>query len=151
MENFPHLPTLLSVGAAVIVLTLVLNKFLFTPLRKVLDERQQRTDAGRAELEEAQATQAERLNEIERRLKEARREAYQIREAAQSEGRARRDELMNEARAEAGEIVGKAREDIAADIATARKDLEAEADRLSQLIAERVLGRPVGPEGGDSE
>lgn len=151
MENFPHLPTLLSVGAAVIVLTLVLNKFLFTPLRKVLDERQQRTDEGRAELEEAQAIQAQRLDDIEQRLKEARREAYEIREEAQSEGQARRDELMNEARDQAGEIVGKAREEIAADIDTARGDLEAEADRLAKMITERVLGRPVGSEGGEGQ
>jgi len=151
MENFPHLPTLLSVGAAVIVLTLVLNRFLFTPLRQVLEERQRRTDEGRAELDEAQAAQAQRLTEIEKRLKEARREAYEIREAAQSDGRARRDELMHEAREQAGEIVGKAREDLAADIATARKDLESEADRLSRLIAERVLGRPVGSDGGEGQ
>ena len=150
MENFPHLPTLLSVAAAVIVLTLVLNKFLFTPLRGIIDERERRTKAAQSELDEARAVQEQRLAEIEARLKEARREAFEIRDAAQREGRAHRDKLMAEARQEAQKIVDEAREGIAADVQSARGDLEAEAERLSQMIAERVLGRPVTPDGGES-
>jgi len=148
MENFPHLPTLLSVGAAVIFLTVVLNQFLFKPLRRIIDERERRTKDARGELDEAGAVQAQRLDEIESRLKEARREAYDIRDAAQRAGRAQRDERMAEARHEAHKIVEQARDEIAADLEVARKDLEAEAERLSQMIAERVLGRPVGSDGG---
>ena len=148
MEDFPNLATLLSVASAVIVLTIVLNFLLFKPLLRVLDERQQRTDEARTGLDEAQAVQAQRLDEIERRLKEARREAYEIREKAQQAGRDRRDELMQEARQQAHAIVEKARAEINADIDIARKDLEAEASRLSKLIAERVLGRPVGADPG---
>ena len=150
MENFPHLPTLLSVGAAIIFLTLVLNQFLFKPLRGIIDERDRRTEDAAAELDEARAVQAQRLDEIENRLKEARREAYEIRDAAQRAGRAERDNLMDEARQEAHKVVEKARGEIAADVETARKDLESEADRLSQMIADTVMGRPVGSDGGDA-
>lgn len=148
MEDFPNLATLLSVASAVIVLTVVLNFLLFNPLRKVLDERQQRSDEARAGLDEAQALQAQRLDEIERRLKDARREAYEIREKAQQAGRQRGDELMQEARQQARAMVEAARAEINADIDTAKKDLEAEAERLAQMIAERVLGRPVGSQRG---
>jgi len=147
MENFPHLPTLLSVGAAVIVLTLVLNQFLFKPLRAIIDERQRRGEEARGKLEEAQATQAQRLDEIEARLREARREAHETREQALRAGRARRDELMGEARQRAHGLVEEARAEIASDIEVARKDLETEAQRLSEMITERVLGRPVGKAG----
>jgi F-type H+-transporting ATPase subunit b len=147
MENFPHLPTILSVAAAVLVLILVLNQFLFKPLRTIIDERDRRTTEAGAELDEARGVQDRRLDEIEQRLKEARREAYDIREAAQRAGRARRDELMAEARQQAHQIVDEARQEIAADIETARHDLEAEAERLSQMIADRVVGRPVSADG----
>lgn len=150
MENFPHLPTILSVAAAVLVLILVLNQFLFKPLRTIIDERERRTTEAGAELDEARAVQDRRLDEIEQRLEEARRAAYEIREAAQRAGRARRDELMAEARQQAGEIVDEARREIAADIETARHDLEAEAERLSQMIADCVVGRPVSADGGRS-
>jgi|AP59_1055472.scaffolds.fasta_scaffold67885_2 F-type H+-transporting ATPase subunit b len=150
MENFPHLPTLLSVGAAVIFLTLVLNQFLFKPVRGIIDDRERRTKDARDQLDGASALQTQRLDEIEMRLKDTRREAYDIRDAAQRAGRAERDERMMEARQTAQEIVEKAREELAGDLETARKDLESEADRLSQMIAERVLGRPVGPHRGDN-
>ncbi len=149
MEDFPNVATLLSVASAVIALTIVLNFLVFKPLRRILDERQQRSDEAGADLDEAQAVRAQRLDEIEGRLKEARREAYEIREKAQQAGRDRRDELMQEARQQAHAIVEKTRAEINADIDIARKDLEAEASRLSKLIAERVLGRPVGADRGE--
>ncbi len=148
MENFPHLPTLLSVGAAVVFVMLVLNQFLFKPLRTIIDERERRTTHAQEELEAANILQAERLDQIDNRLKDARREAHDIRDTAQRAGRAERDERMMEARKAAQDIVEKAREELAADVEIARKDLESEAERLSQVIAEQVLGRPVGSEGG---
>ena len=150
MENFPHLPTLLSVGAAVVFLMLVLNQFLFKPLRTIIDERERRTTHAQEELEAANILQAERLAQIDNHLKEARRAAHDIRDTAQRAGRAERDERMMEARKAAQDIVEKAREELAADVEIAHKDLESEAERLSQLIAEQVLGRPVGSEGGSN-
>ena len=148
MENFPHLPTLLSVGAAVVFFMLVFNQFIFKPIRTIIDERERRTTHAQEELEAANILQAERLDQIANRLKEARREAHDIRDTAKRAGRAERDERMMEARKAAQDIVGKAREELAADVEIARKDLESEAERLSQVIAEQVLGRPVGSEGG---
>ena len=150
MENFPHLPTILSVGSAVIVLTIVLNQFLFKPLRSIIDERERRTKLAKGELDEARAVQDRRLDEIEQQLKDARREAYEIRDAAQRAGRGQRDVLMTEARQQAHEVVDRARQEIAADVETARNDLEAEAERLSRMIADRVLGRTVISDGGDA-
>ena len=147
MENFPHLPTLLSVGAAVVFLMLVLTQFLFKPLRSIIDERERRTTHAHEELEAANILQAERLDQIDNRLKEARREAHDIRDAAHRAGRAERDERMTEARKAAQDIVEKARAELAADVEIAHKDLESEAARLSEVIAKQVLGRPVDPEG----
>lgn len=143
MENFPHLPTILSVAAAAIFTTIVLNRWLFKPLNRILSQRQQRTNEALRKFEDAQETQAQRLTEIEASLAEARREAYEIREAAQRAGRDRREELMREARDAAREVLEAARAEIAADVQAARGDLETEADRLSEMIAERLLGRSV--------
>jgi len=147
MENFPDLPTILAVAAAAIVTTLIVNRWLFRPLNRILLQRQQRTDEALQKFEEAQETQAQRLTEIEANLAEARREAYDIREAAQRAGRERREELMKEARDAAQEMLEAARADIAADVEAARGDLETEADRLSEMIAERLLGRSLSSQG----
>jgi F-type H+-transporting ATPase subunit b len=129
---------------------MVLNQFLFKPLRKIIDERERRTAEAKGALDDARAVQEQRLAEIELRLKEARREAYEIRDASQRSGRAQRDALMAEARQQAHEVVEQAREEIAADVKTARTDLGAEAERLSKLIADRVLGKAVAGDGGDA-
>jgi len=147
MENFPDLPTILAVASAAIVTTLILNRWLFKPLNRILLQRQQRTDEALQKFQVAQETQAQRLTEIEANLAEARREAYDIREAAQRTGRERREELMKEARDAAQEMLGTARADIAADVEAARGDLETEADRLSEMIAERLLGRSLSSKG----
>ena len=44
------------------------------------------------------------------------------------------------------EMLEGARADIAADVEAARGDLETEADRLSEMIAERLLGRSLTSE-----
>jgi len=143
MENFPHLPTILSVAAAAIITTLVLNRWLFKPLNKILLQRQRRADDALQNFHGAQKLQAQRLAEIESNLAEARREAYEIRETAQREGRERREALMKEAREAAQEMLEAARADIAAEVEAARGDLETQADRLSEMIAERLLGRSL--------
>jgi F-type H+-transporting ATPase subunit b len=147
MENFPDLPTILAVASAAIVTTLILNRWLFKPLNRILSQRLQRTNEALEKFQEAQDTQAQRLTEIEANLAEARREAYELREAGQRAGRERREELMKEARDAAQEMLGAARADIAADVKAARSDLETEADRLSEMIAERLLGRSLTSKG----
>ena len=151
METFPDPPTLLLVASAVIVLTIVVNYLLFKPINRILDERKRTTEAARQELADGQATQAKRFEEIEVRLREARREAFEVREAAQRAGRERRDELLAAAREEAQKIVEEARAEIASDLESGKRDLEAEAERLSKMIADRLLGRPVSAGGGDEE
>ena len=146
MENFPHLPTILSVAAAAIITTLVLNRWLFKPLNRILTQRQQRAGDALRRFQDAQETQAQRLSEIEASLADARREAYELRETAQRAGRERREALMKEAREAAQEMLEGARADIAADVEAARSDLETEADRLSEMIAERLLGRSLTSE-----
>lgn len=144
MENFPDLPTILSVAAAALLTMWIVNRWLFKPLLRIIEERQRRSGEAQLRLEEAQELQTQRLAEIEASLAEARREAYEIRDAAQRAGRERRDALMNEARQEALQMLEAARQEINADFEAARGDLEKEADRLAEMIAERLLGRTLG-------
>lgn len=147
MENFPHLPTLISVALAALVLIAILDRWLFRPLNAILDERRERVEGARAELEQARETHEERLAEIEAQLADARREAYSIREDAQRRGRQRRDELLQEARQEARQELDSAKQEIAAEVASAKESLEDEASRVAEQIAGRLLESPAGSAG----
>ena len=148
MDNFPHPPTLLLVGGAVIALVFILNRWLFGPLNAILQQRQAEIDKARAEFDEARAVQDTRLQQVEAKIGEARREAFAIREQAQTAARASRDRVLGQARADAAAKVEAAKAEIDGQIDSARQQLEADADELARQIAERVLGRPVTPGGG---
>ncbi|NKB86927.1 MAG: hypothetical protein GKS06_01730 [Acidobacteria bacterium] len=150
MENFPHPPTIILVGAAVVALVFILNRWLFGPLSQILEQRQNETDAARAAFDEAQQKQSERLDAVESRVAESRKESFAIREQAHGEGREHRDRVLAEAREEAAQEIEGARAEIKEQIDAARSQLETDADALAKSIAERVLGRPVDADGGKS-
>jgi F-type H+-transporting ATPase subunit b len=148
MDNFPHLPTMLFVAGAVVALVFILNKWLFGPLNEILARRQSEIDAAKSAFDEAQKLQAERLEAVEARVAESRREAFAIREKAQGEARAHREQVIGEARDDAAREIETARAEISQQIDDARAQLDADADELARKIAEQILGRPVEADGG---
>ena len=148
MENFPHLPTILLVAGAVVALVFILNRWLFGPLSAILAQRQSEIDDAQRELEEAQRMQNERLEAIEARVAESRKESFGIREHAHGEARAHREQVLGAARDDAAKEIEQARAEIGEQIEAARAQLETDADAIARTIAERVLGRPVDADGG---
>ena len=147
MDNFPHLPTMVSVAAAVVALVLILNRFLFRPLGKILEERRAQVDGARRELEEAQALQERRLADIEARLAETRKEAFAIRDRAQQEARDRFDERVKVAREEVRAEMEAAEKRIQATVDEERRKLDERATALADQLVERILGRAVAGRG----
>ncbi len=143
MENFPHLPTILLVAAAVVALVFILNRWLFGPLNAILAQREAEIDDARTKLEDAQRIQNERLAAVEARVSESRKESFGIREQAHGEARERREEVLAAARADAAKEIEEARAEIGKQIDSARTQLESDADEIARTIAERILGRPV--------
>lgn len=149
MDNFPHIPTMLSVAAAVVALVFILNRYLFRPLGGILEERRAKVEGARRELEKSQALQEQRLAEIEARLAETRKEAFAIRDRAQQESRARLDAHVRSAREEMRAEMEAAEDRIKAAVEEETKKLDEMAKALSEQFVERILGRPVsGTKGG---
>ena len=150
MDNFPHLPTIALVAAAVVAMVFLANRWVFGPLNAILAKRQAEIDGASEALADATRVQEERLAQVEERVSKARKEAYAIREQAHAEARAERDRLLSEARAEAALKVEEAKAAIDAQIEAARRQLEADSGDLAQRIADRILDHPVSSGGNDS-
>jgi F-type H+-transporting ATPase subunit b len=148
MENFPHPQTIVLVAAAIIVLVFILNRWLFGPLNAILTQRQNEIDAAREEFEGATRVQNERLEAVEARVAESRKESFAIREQAHGEAREHREQVLAAAREDAAKEIEGARAEISKQIDAARGQLESDADEIARTIAERVLGRPVDADGG---
>lgn len=126
-----------------IALFLVMKKFLFVPVMKMIQERQQEIDdlyrqAGDAK-DQAQALEAEYLQ----KLSAAQQTGEQILRDAVSRGQSREEEILRQANAEADAIRSKASADIAREKKQAINDAKDEISGMAVAIAEKVVGRQM--------
>ncbi len=125
----------------VLLLTVVLDRLLFKPLLRVMEERQRAISSAR-ELAERSAKEARLATaEFDRKTGEARAELYrqmdEMRRAAMDE----RAAIMSRTRAEAEAEIAAASTKLQAEADDARRRLSADADALGAAVAERILGR----------
>ena len=138
----------LLLGAVPTVILLALLYALYTtivhkPLRRVLEERRNKTE-GAVEKSKADIAAADaRTSEYEQRLREARAAVFRAQEARRQAALQARSNAMNEARTKAQAQVQAAKAGIESDRAAAEKGLLGEAEALAREIMRRVL-EPAG-------
>ena len=135
--------TLLWQLANFIVLLIVLNFILFKPIRQVMLEREQGISSALEDAKAAQERMQSILDQYNTSLAEAKQKATTTYNTVYQQGLdAQRDMIVAE-RAKAAELLDKARKEIAVASTAARADLQKEAERLSQEITSKLLGRAV--------
>ena len=138
----------LLLGAVPTVVLLTLLYVLYTaivhkPLRRVLEERRNKTE-GAVEKSRADIAAAEaRTSEYEQRLREARATLFRTQESRRKAALDARTAALREARTNAQAQVQAAKADIQKDRAAAQEALQAEAQTLAAEIVRRVL-EPAG-------
>lgn len=122
---------------------LLMKKFLFKPIRRVLEERQKRADqnirAAEQEKAEAEAVKAE----YTKNMAQAREEAAGILERAKQDASQQADELLQSARSEAQALKAKAESDIRQEKKRALNEAKDEIGGLAMDIAGRVVEREI--------
>jgi F-type H+-transporting ATPase subunit b len=128
------------------LLLLVLTKVLYRPLLGVMEERSQ---AIKKSLEEAQAARAEAQREREEhaaKIQAAYAEAQAIRDAALKEAADEQRRLVDAAKAEATRLVDSARAELDQDVRRAKQDLRKEVSDLAVSVAEQLIRRSLRDE-----
>ncbi len=123
-------------------LVYLLNRLLFKPIRKTLDERAERI---RESMEEAERIKQQALRadeEYQARQEEARREAAGIIARAREEARQERERILQQAEAEARQR----RADAEAQIELERRDMLRQARQQVAGLAVLAAGRIIGEE-----
>jgi F-type H+-transporting ATPase subunit b len=118
-------------------------KKLLPSMNKVLDERTEKIEGGLEKAAEVQAAADAALAENERELDAARREAAQMRDVAQEEGKTIVVEARARAQAEAARIVETAQRQIEAERQQAVVSLRAEVGVLASELASRIVGESL--------
>jgi len=122
---------------------LVLRRYAFGPILKVLNERRSTIDSGVKLGEQMQKEKAEFDSKIEDELAKARAQADGIIASAQDSGREAVREAEEKARAKADGIIAAAEARLEQDKARARQELEKEVAELVASATEAVVGEKL--------
>ncbi len=126
-----------------LILTLIVKRFLFAPVRKILDERQSLVNELYTAAERS-VTDAEADRRLYReKLDGARDEADTIIKAAEKRADRLSREIITAAENKAGEKIRRAESDIAQEKRKAMDELKNEIADISVCIAENVVGREI--------
>lgn len=137
-------------GSLIVVLILflifafVLNRLLFKPVSRVLDERESLTVGATAEARAATRQYQSQLADYEASIRQARAESYRQSEQQRAQALEQRQRLIEEAKQQAAEEIESAKTDIAGQAARARAALDADSRQIAEQISRTVLGRGVG-------
>lgn len=122
---------------------LVLKRFAFKPITKMMDERRKLIESGVTIGEQMKKDQAELEAKITQELAKAREKADSILASAQDEAKEAIKDAEAKAREKADAILADAKEKTKQDIARARKQLEGEVINLISDATEVIIGEKV--------
>ena len=125
------------------ILVLVLNIFLYKPLRKVLADRRLVVDGAREKAAAVDLEVQEKMALYEVRLRDAKAVAAERRAESLKQAQAEETSVLEKARAEATASLGTIRSRVAKEAADARVLLKQQAELLSVDISEKILGRSL--------
>ena len=126
-----------------VVLFLVLKKFLFKPVMKMILDRQKEIDDMYADADKAKQEAADLQNKYQAELSVAAQTGERMVKEAVERGQQRQDEILRQANAEADAIRQKAFADIAQEKEKALQDAKNEIAGLAMDIAGKVVGESL--------
>jgi len=129
-----------------VILLFVLHRLLYKPLMATMEER---SNAIKKSLEEAQASRAEAMRQQEEnaaRLKAAYAEAAAIHDQARKEAAEEQRRLVEAARAESQRMMESAKAQLDADVRRAREDLRREVSDIAVAVAEKLVRKSLRDE-----
>ena len=133
--------SVLWVIAAILLLAVILNRWLFKPVLRVIAERETAVQSAMQMAEEATARARAASAEFDAKMGAARTDLFKQLDERRKVGDAYRAELMAKTRDEVDKTLADARTELDVQVAQATKKLERDADQLGREIADKVLGR----------
>jgi F-type H+-transporting ATPase subunit b len=134
-------------GSLVFILVLfmlfvfVMNRLLFKPISRTLDERQTLTEGATNEARAAARRYQAKLADYEMAIRQARAESYKKLEQDRAAALDQRRRAIEAAKQETNEKIEEAKSEIERQADAARVALESESRQIAETISRTVLGR----------
>ena len=140
MENLGIQPiSLLLQSINFLLLLLILKKFLYKPILKVLADRKKKIEEGLSYSDKTKSEFEKSEKKRDEILVRARSDGKTIIEEAKRAAKKREEELLEKAQREAQEIIAKGKREIEAMKEDLAKDLRREAVMIAEKIVEKVI------------
>jgi F-type H+-transporting ATPase subunit b len=121
----------------------VAKKYLFVPVKNMIDSRQKEIDEMYQLADEAKEASKLLQVEYEKKMDEAQQMGERIVQESVVRGQNREEEIIRQAHEEAAAILDKASADIAQEKKKAINDAKNEISEIAMAIAEKVVGREL--------
>ena len=125
---------------------LLIKRFLFKPIRNILQKRKELADAQIREATEAKEEALAMKEEYEKNIQDARNQASDIISNAQKAATQQSEEILRDANAQAVHMKEKAENDIAQERRKAVNELKDEIGSMAMEIAGKVIEREISEE-----
>lgn len=125
------------------VLVWLLGKYVYPPLVRAIDEREKTIAASVAAANEAEVRAEKSQKEIEKLLRDARKEADEILARSHAEATSQVAEAEAKAKTRADQIIKDAHVQLQADVAKARTALKKDTAELVALATEKIIHEKV--------
>lgn len=126
-----------------VITFLILKKYLFKPVNKMIDDRQKEIDDLYADAEQSRKAAAEEKADYEKRLSEAEQISSEMIASAAQEANRKGDEILRQAKTEANAIREKASDDIALEKKKALNEAKDDISKLAVELAEKVVEKEI--------
>ena len=133
-----------------IITFLLLKKFLFKPVKKMIDDRQKEIDGMYADAEASKKEAAALQTQYEDRLDSAKAERDEIVKNATLRAQAQERKILDEASQKASAMKEKARQDIALDKKRALNEVKNEISGIAMEIASKVVEKELKDQNHDA-
>ena len=126
-----------------LLLLLLMNTFLYKPIRKILARRKEKINSLEGTIEGYQNRSDQDEKGIEEGTILARKEGHKEKENFKGQGLEAEKGVLQKASSSAEEKIGNAKQEIENKIVDVRKALEDQVASFSEELAEKILGRSI--------
>ena len=126
-----------------IILLIILNKILYQPLKKIIDERSDKITGLYAGAKDLEAGIDEKMQRYQQQLSDAKFQANEERNKLKKAAGEEEAQLLSEARGKASARLETIKSQVALEAEAASITLKKEAKTLAEQIATKILGRKL--------
>ncbi|MGM0558574.1 MAG: ATP synthase F0 subunit B [Myxococcota bacterium] len=118
---------------------LFLHFVLFRPYLKAVDAREEGVGGAREEAAEMEARASNMIDEYEQKMRQARRDAQDVRESLRNQGLQEQTDMVEDVRDEIGDTLAEEREQIREQVESAKADIKSRSEQLASAMVDKIL------------